>query len=950
MRTPRIVAASVLALLVACSGGSKRTTAKPDDPGGGSGEVAAEPPLPLWDRVTKGTLANGMTYYVLPHTRPANRVYLWLAVNAGSVQEDDDQRGLAHFVEHMAFNGTEHFAKHEIVNYLQKIGVDFGADLNAYTSFDQTVYQLLVPTDDPTFVSKGLDILRDWAGGISFEPEEVEKERGVVLEEWRLGRGAWARLFDKQAEVLFAGSRYADRLVIGLPDILKTAPREALVRYYKDWYRPDLMAVIVVGDIDPAAIEKEITARFADLKGPETPRERPRAEVPRADGTRISIETDKEMPQTSINIYNTFAHRPESTEGDYRRLIRDALYHLMLNQRLETLREAPDAPFLFAGSSTSDIVREVEGFSRFAAVKDGRVEEALEVLLAEVIRVERHGFTAPELERAGKQWLRGIKQAALEIDKHDGRELADEITRNFFEGELMIGRAAEAALAEEIIPTITLEELNTLAREWGGEENRVIMIAGPDKMKAPSEAKVREIAKAVETREIDPWKEDEGGQDLIAGKPTPGTISAERTLDKVGVTEWTLSNGIKVVVKPTDFENDTVLIQGFSPGGTATASDADFPSARFASEVVGAGGAGEHSDAQLDRLLAGKVANVYAWIGEVEEGVNAQGSAQDLETIFQLLHLTMQAPRKDAQAFAVWKQQTLDWVSNRRVDPGNAFWEDMNALLSKDHARRKPPEVADVEKVDLEKAFTFYKERFGDAGDFTFVIVGNVDTEKLRPMVETYLGSLASAGRKEKEKDIGIKRPKGKTIKKIEKGIEPKAQVYLTFHGNQKWSRDDERDLGIFVEVLNLRLFEVLREDMGGVYGVGVWGGISRRPRQERTLTIQFGCAPENVDKLKKAVFDEIAAIQKSGIADDYLEKVRKGRVRARETALRENWAWAGWLSQAYKYGDELDVVLDLEAELARVSSAKIKASAKKFADGKQYVLGVLTPEPAAKK
>jgi zinc protease len=939
----------LLSLLVACSGGSKKTPTGPDDKGTEVVTQPAEPPLPLWDRVKKGTLPNGLTYYVLPHAKPANRVYLWLAVNAGSVQEDDDQRGLAHFVEHMAFNGTEHFEKQAIIDYLEKIGVNFGADLNAYTSFDQTVYQLQVPTDDPTFVAKGLDILRDWAGGVSFDPEEVDKERGVVLEEWRLGRGAWARLFDEQAPVLFAGSRYADRLVIGLPDILRGAPRDTLVRFYQDWYRPDLMAVIVVGDIDPAAMEKEVAARFADLKGPAEPRERPRAEVPRADGMRISIETDKEMPQTSVTIYNTFAHRPEATQQDYRRLIRDSLYHMMLNERLETLRQEPDAPFLFAGSSTSDLVREADAFSRFAAVKDGRIEEALEVLFAEVVRVERHGFTAAELERAGKQWLRNIQQAAVEIDKRDGRELADEITRNFFEGELMIGRAAEAALAEELIPTITLEELNTLAEEWGGDDNRVVMIAGPDGMKAPSEARIRDIVKAVEKRDLPAWKDEAAGKELIAKKPTPGTVTAERTLEKTGVVEWTLSNGIKVVIKPTDFENDSVLIQGFSPGGTATASDAEFPSARFASEVVGAGGAGEHSDAQLDKLLAGKVVNVFPWIGEIEEGVNASGSARDLETIFQLLHLTMQAPRKDEQAFAVWRQQTLDWVSHRRVDPGSAFWEDMNALLSKDHPRRRPPEVADVEKVELDAALAFYQKRFGDAGDFTFVIVGNVDAETLRPLVETYLGGLASTGRKEKEKDLGIKRPKGKTVKKVEKGIEPKAQVFLTFHGDQKWTRDDDRDIGILAEILGIRLREVLREDMGGVYGVGVWGWVSRRPRQERTLTVQFGCAPENVDKLKQAVFDEIKALQKSGIGDDYLEKVRKGRVRGREVALRENWAWAGWLSQAYRYGDDVDVVLDLDAELARVSSAKVKAAAKKYLDGKQYVLGVLVPEPPAK-
>jgi zinc protease len=339
------------------------------------------------------------------------------------------------------------------------------------------------------------------------------------------------------------------------------------------------------------------------------------------------------------------------------------------------------------------------------------------------------------------------------------------------------------------------------------------------------------------------------------------------------------------------------------------------------------------------------VVEAYPWITETAEGIEASASAEDLEVAMQLVNLTMTAPRRDEQAFAVWQQSTREWVKNRRLMPEISFYEDMSAVITKGNPRRKPPEAADVDKVDLDQAMAFYRDRFGDAGDFTFVIVGNVALDKLRPLVEQYLASLPSTGRKEKEKDIGIKHPKGVTKKVVTRGQEPKSQVVLVFHGDQKWTREAALDVRTLGDVLNIRLREVLREDMGGVYGVGVWGGLSRSPRQERTFYVQFGCAPENVEKLKKAVFDEVAKIKKSGIGDTYLEKVRKGRVRSRETDLLRNGSWAGWIGDADRYGDDLSTVLDLEAELARISSANVQAAAKKFVDAKQYVFGVLVPE-----
>jgi len=934
--------AALVAAAVGCSApGSRHAPPQPE------AAAAADHAVPLWNRITRGTLANGLTYYVLPHGKPEGRADLWLTVDAGSLQEDDDQRGLAHFVEHMAFNGTTHFAKSAIVDYLEKVGMQFGADVNAETTFDETIYKLQVPTDDPQYVAAGLDILRDWAGEVAFEADEVDKERGVVLEEWRGNRGSWARIFDAQAPVLFAGSRYAKRLPIGRPEVLRTAHRDALLRFYRDWYRPDLMAVIVVGDVDPAGIVKQIEARFGDLRAPARPRERVRGEVPRAGGLRVSIATDPELTDAMVSIEDLIPHRPERTVGDYRQSLVDGLYELVLEDRLEVVRERPESPFVWAASQTGDVTREIDEYRVDATAKDGQILATLDAALTEVVRIEQHGVSQGELDRARTRWLRSLDQAAREIDKHDASELAAEITRHYLEGELMPGRVAEAALAAKLMPTIRVDEVEAVARRIAGDDDRVILIAAPDGAKVPSEAKVRETARAAAARKLEPWHDEPAGGQLLASKPKPGKVTAQRTIEAYGVTEWTLSNGVRVVFKPTDFENDRVMIDGFSPGGTAMANDGTFPSARFAAEIVGAGGAGDHSERALDRILAGAVVSVVPWIGETDEGVQASGSARDLEPMLQLLYLTMESPRRDEQAFAVWRQSTLEWVKNRRAEPETVFWDEMTGVVSKDHARRRPPTIGDVQKVDLDRAIGFYRDRFGDAGDFTFVIVGDVDPKVLRPLVETYLGGLASTGRREVEKDIGVRPPKGKTVHKVERGKEAKAYVYLSFVGDEKWTRDASRDVDVLAAVHALRLREVLREQMGGVYGVDVGGALTRRPRQERVFTIDFGCAPENVDALQKAVFAEIARIQKSGIGDDYLEKVRKARLRAREVELRSNDAWAGWLGYAWRFGDDLATVLDLEAELARISSAHVRSAARKYLDGKQYVLGVLTPARA---
>ena len=957
------VAALILAVLAAACGGSAKpaaglataataaTAAPPAAAVAPAGPAAPQNPqdvpLPLWPEVKHGKLANGLTYYVLKHGKPEKRAFLWLAVNAGSVQENDDQRGLAHFDEHMAFNGTRRFPKSEIVNYLEKIGMRFGADLNARTTFDDTVYELEVPTDKKAFLDKGLDILHDWAGDVSYDPVEVDKERGVVLEEWRLGRGAQQRLFDKEAPVVFKGSRYAVRLPIGLPDVIRKAARDRLYQFYKDWYRPDLMAVIAVGDFDdPGAIEQAIQARFADLKNPSNERPRTAAGVPVADGTRVSIETDRELPETVLTIYNVMPHRPEATAHDFRRILVEQIYQRVLNDRLAVIARRPDAPFAQAGVGIESPTREIDVFAREAQVRAGQVEAALDGLLTEVLRVEQHGVTESEFDRARAILTRFYDQIEAEDATSDSRSFTEEFTRNFFEGEFMIGRKAESALARQILPTLTLAELNQLGTSFGGAGNRVILIDGPEAGKAalPTRERVLAIVDEVGRRTIAPWEDRAVTAKLMEHAPAPGKIVKEARRDAIGVTEWTLSNGARVILKPTDYQADEVSLLGTSPGGLAMASDKELASARFADDIAAISGFGDHDAEEIGKLLAGKHATAAAEIGDTTESVRAAASPRDLETMFQLVHLEMTAPRKDDPAIAAWRQNVKEQLINRLRDPEVQYSIQSTKLLYQDNPRRMPATPGDVDQLDPAKALAFYNQRFGDATDFTFVIVGAFDPAALRPLVETYLASLPAHGRKEKQKDLGIRKARGVIKHAWMLGQEPKAHVEILFHGDEPWSRDKDRDLFILGQVLEIRLREVLREDKGGVYGVGVGGRLVRAPHPERDFSVSFGCDPLRITELINATFDEIAAVQKTGIGDDVLEKVKQTFTREREVQLRNNQFWLQWLDSAYTYGDDPALVLDPSKMIARMTSANVQAAARHYLDAKQFFEPVLLP------
>jgi zinc protease len=909
----------------------------------------AEPALPLDPAVLHGRLPNGLTYFVRANRKPEQRADLWLVVDAGSILEDDDQRGLAHFVEHMAFNGTQRFAKRQLVELLESMGMRFGADLNASTGFDETVYTLRVPTDRPELLARAFDVLEQWACCVAFDPREVDAERGVVVEEWRLGRGAAARVRDRQLPVLWHGSRYAERLPIGDMSIIQAASPTLLRRYYDDWYRPDLMAVIAVGDFDAATIAAEIGTRFARLAPRRSPRHRFEAAVPPHPGTLADVTTDPELTVAAASIEIKTAERAEATRADFRRTLVESLYAGLLNARLDELRRQPDPPFLFAAASTGGGLRTADAFRVQVGSDPARLGRAVEAMALEMERVRRHGFAATELERAQRNILRGYEQAVAEKDRRDSADLASELARVVLEGEAAPGIEQELAMVRELLPSIGLTEVQRAGELWSGTDNRVLLASGPRKegVDLPAAATLLALVAASRERPVEPYEDRQMAGPLVAQPPAPGSILAETSIDSIQALDWRLANGVRVVLKPTEFQQDQVLLTGWRPGGHSTAHDEEFLSASMAAGLLREGGLGEFDATTLRKALAGKVAGAAASIGELDETVGGSASQRDLESMFELVYLSMTSPRKDRQAFDSTLSRMRVSLENRLAQPAAWFHDAMAEALSSNHPRRRPLTPERLDAIDLDTAEQFFRQRFADANGFTFLLVGSFSPERVRPLVERWLGGLPAAGAASTWKDLGVRAPAGVVPIVVRRGLEPKASVQLVFAQPAAVSREAIHDLRTLADVLRAELRETLREDQGGVYGVGVSGSLSDRPVEESRLAISFGCDPRRVDELVASVFATLERLRSAGPAEDRLQKVRENQRRDREVALRENGFWLGTLQ--YYLSRDLDpaLILDYDALIARVTVENIRAAARRYADPSRYVLGRLLPEDA---
>ena len=904
--------------------------------------------IPPGPSVTVGELANGLRYFIRESQEPENRAVMRLVIRVGSIVEDDDQLGLAHVLEHMAFNGSENFEKQELVDFMESIGMRLGMGVNASTSFDETIYRLEVPMDDPVNLTTAFQILEDWAHGLTLDPAEVDQERGVVIEEWRLRRGAASRLQDQQFPVIFRGSQYAERNPIGTVESIETFEDDALRRFYEDWYRPDLMGLIAVGDFDASTVEDLVIQHFDRLQAAPNPREREEYPVPDHEETLFSILTDPEVSSTSVTIYHKMDLGLDWTVGGYRQRLIEGMYNNMLNDRFQEIALEPDAPFLSASSSRGQFVRSKGVYSLRASVLEDRIEDGMRALFREAERVARFGFTEAELERQKTAQLRGIEQALTTRFDRSSDSFTSEYTRAFLDGESIPGIEYEYELYQRFIPEITLQEVNRVGRDWITEANRVVLVTGPDNddVVLPDEASLTRVLASIDDEEITPYEETLTSTELLTNVPEGAPVVDERERDR-GITEWILENGVRVILRPTDYEEDEVLFRGFSPGGTSLAPDEDLIPAHTSAELISSGGLGEFDAIDLGRVLTGTVAGASPFISEFEEGVAGFASTADLETMFQLIFLTFTSPRPDEDFFQVWTTQTRQALENRDANPRTAWSDTYLRLMTQDHPRRRPMTVQRLEETDLFESLEFYEDRFADAGDFTFVFVGDLELETMRPLVERYLGGLAATGRVESWRDVGVRAPEGVFEETVFKGLEPQSQTLITFNGPFEYDNQIQRSaLRALALALDDQLQEVVREELGGSYSVGVGPGYGWRPEEVYQMSIQFGSDPERADELVEAIFQVLDEFKASGPTEEQAANAREALLRQFETDFQENRTWLSQLVNDYQRGVEPAAAVDtFEASVEALTADVIRDAARQYLDTDNYVRVTLMPE-----
>ncbi|MGC4081398.1 MAG: insulinase family protein [Vicinamibacterales bacterium] len=831
---------------------------------------------------------------------------LRLAVNAGSLYEADDQQGLAHLIEHMAFNGSTHFKPGELVSYFESHGARLGPHVNAYTSFDETVYMLDLPTDSKDVVTKGLEALSDFAGGLTLSDEEVNKERGVVIEEWRGRLGASTRVRDKQVPVLYYKSRYADRTPIGKPEILRTAPVQRLRDFYDTWYRPERIAVIVVGDIDPTAIESAIRDAFGPLKARAPLAAPPDTTVPLHTDDLVSIVSDPEVTSSSVQILHKRPADDSQTVGDYRRSIVASLFSHMLNERFSELARKPDAKFLSAGGGGGSLTRTVDTFGLSARVTDGGIPEGLAAIQLEARRVLQYGFTASELDRA-RLWLRSFYERAYnERDKNESASYAQEYLGYFLTQEPSPGIEYEWRLVQQVLPGITLGDVSALAKQRLGGEGEVILAVMPqkDSVKVPQEADLRAALSSADRAALTPWNDSTTTRALIEKAPTPGTVTARRELTDIGVTVVTLSNGVEVWLKPTDFKNDQILFTMYAQGGTSLSSNDDYLQASFATNYVGLSGLGGIKALDLDKMLAGKRASAAPYISSATHGISGTAAPGELDTALQLLYLDFTAPGDDPEAFALMRKQLDAAIANRGRSPGQAFGEKVDAINTSNHYTSEPLTAEKIATLDRAKMLAAYRQRFANAADFTFFMVGAFKTDDVLPLLAKYVGSLPSTGRRSSAyRDIGVRFPTGIEKAEVRKGREPRAQTLISFFADPSFDPVEQERIIAATTVLETVLRDALREDLGQTYTVSV--GLSQSPPQrgDGYVAVQFGAAPENIGAMTDRVLAEVRRMQTDGPPADMVAKAREGAKRDYETALKQNAYWLRRLQTVHLLG-----------------------------------------------
>ncbi|NCA76067.1 MAG: insulinase family protein [Alphaproteobacteria bacterium] len=922
---------------------------QPDFVSGQNSGIDLTTPLSIDPDVKIGRLDNGLVYYIRKNKKPEKRVELRLVVNAGSILENEDQLGLAHFMEHMNFNGTKTFPKNELIDFLQKTGVRFGGDINAYTGFDETVYMLQLPTDDTALVSKGFQVLEDWAHNALLDGKEIDKERGIITEEWRLGLGAQDRMMKKIFPVILKGSRYADRIPIGKVEVIQNFKHETLRDFYRDWYRPDLQAVIVVGDMDPALTETRIKNHFEKLKNPDNERARTAFDLPGNAEPLIAIATDKEATENFILMFYKHPLTSEKSLGDFRIKVMAEIFTSMINNRFSEISQKPESPYVFAGTGYGRfLARTRDAYFINAMSKENQIDKSLEVLLAENERVKRFGFTQTELDRQKEEMISKYEKEAKEFDKTESASFCSDYVGNYLSGDAIPGPQKKFRYLKNLLPGITLDEINSLVKQWVTDSNMALVIMAPDKenVKVPTEQNVLDIIKQSKLNPLTAYVDNYREEPLATKELTAGAITGKSENEDLGFTELKLANGITVILKPTAFKNDEIVITGYSLGGNSLYPDEDFMSANFATQIIDMSGAGSFDNIELQKKLKGKNLQIAPYLEDVREGFKGSCAPKDFETVLQLIYLYVNQPRKDSTAFRAFMSQMENQLKFMKSSPVMSFYDTLFKSVYPGYKRMVMlPTQQQLDQVNLDKLYTIFKDRFADAGDFKFFLVGNFQTDTIVPLLQKYLGNLPNLNRNETWKNTAPEFARGITDLTIHKGSDPQSMVGIVMSEKITWSEKENLHLDMIREILGIKLVEVIREKMSGVYSPQIMLNRDHYPESNFQLIVMFGCSPKMTGKLTRAVFSEIGKLRKKGPTETDLVKAKEALIRKHETDLQKNEYWLSKLESYYYNHDDAGSLKKFNEQVQSVTADDLRQTCATRFNPDHYVRVVLMPE-----
>lgn len=897
-----------------------------------------------------GKLPNGLTYYIRPNKKPEQKVELRLIVNAGSVLETASQQGIAHLSEHMAFNGTTHFQKNDIVSFLQSIGVGFGNDLNANTSFDQTIYILPIPTDKPDNIDKGFEILEDWAHNVTYKSEDIDNERPVVLEESRLGKNANQRMFRKIYPDIFAGSLYANRLPIGIDSIVKTASYDTIRQFYKDWYRPDLMAVIVVGDIEPSKAESLIKKYFGELKNPVNERNRFQPEVPAYAKDEAKVVTDKEATTyTYFIIKSSEKMHPVVTLEQYKNDLAKEIFTSLLNKRLRELTQKENPPFVNAFTDIGNLVRGYESFTASISMGNSDTTRGLAAFEEEMGRIKKFGFTQPELDREKKDMLSEIEKAYNERNKTESANYVEEYISNFLDKEPIPGVANEFNYYKELLPAITLDDVNNVGKKYENA-HEFIALLGPEPAPGkvlPTSDDLLAVASSVDKMDIKPYEEKAVATSLMTTEPKPGKIISTTTNAMLGTIDYTLSNGVTVTLKPTNFKDDEILLSAIRPGGKNNYGLNDKYNAEYATAVIGSMGIGNFSPVDLQKALAGKTVNINPVFTNISEGINGNSSVKDLESMMQLTYLYFTSPRSDTALFHSFIQKNKAQLAFLSANPQVVFIDTLYKTLYHNSplAPVAVPKPAYFDAINFDRVMQIYKERFGNANGMHFTFVGSFKENDLKPLIEKYIASLPSSEKKFTYTDNKLRMVNGKVNVTVNKGKEQKSLIVAVYSGEQPYSDALYMKASAISEILNIRIIEELREKIQGIYAGGTQVRFEKYPYSHYSFFLQLPCGPQKVDTLIYAANNEIQNLIKDGPSKENLDKVKQQWKEEHKTNFKENSVWLTKLQDFYFYKYDPDYFIHFEKYADALTIKDVQDAAKTLLSTDNVVTGILMPD-----